>query len=446
MSDNSKVLWSEGMFLKPQHFQQQERYLETLIWDQPTSLRPNNFGLYKLKIDQKLLLLGEFSILCCQGVLPDGTVFDVPSEASPPRPLKIPPGLSNTLVYLALPLKRSGIADTAVKETTKGVYRYRTEIHDVESSNNEMTDVSEMQVKTLSFQLLLETEDLSGYLCLPIAKIKESREGNNITLDEEFLPPSLTIEAHPKFTMIFDEIIALLRNRGEALAKQITDPGYGGTAEIADFMLLQLINRNEMLLEYFLKRKGLHPEKFFIQLLQLLGELLVFTHKERRPTQFYSYQHDSLQESFDPVVLELRRSLGVIFAQSAISLELKEQTQGILVSVIPEKELLKTADFVLAVHANVSAETIHQTFSNQIKIASPEKIQELINRLLPGVDIKGLPAAPRQIPFNSGFTYFVLNRDHDLWKDIEESGSIAFHISGEFPGLELEFWAIRRRK
>jgi len=29
MSGERKVVWTEGMFLRPQHFQQQERYLES---------------------------------------------------------------------------------------------------------------------------------------------------------------------------------------------------------------------------------------------------------------------------------------------------------------------------------------------------------------------------------------------------------------------------------
>jgi CheY-like chemotaxis protein len=31
MSENNKTVWSEGMFLRPQHFQQHDRYLETLV-------------------------------------------------------------------------------------------------------------------------------------------------------------------------------------------------------------------------------------------------------------------------------------------------------------------------------------------------------------------------------------------------------------------------------
>jgi type VI secretion system protein ImpJ len=51
--------------------------------------------------------------------------------------------------------------------------------------------------------------------------------------------------------------------------------------------------------------------------------------------------------------------------------------------------------------------------------------------------------APRQIPFHAGFLYFELERGGDLWKQTEQSGVLALHVAGEFPGLELEFWAVR---
>jgi len=54
-----------------------------------------------------------------------------------------------------------------------------------------------------------------------------------------------------------------------------------------------------------------------------------------------------------------------------------------------------------------------------------------------------LPVAPRQIPFHAGCHYFELERGGDLWKQLERSGGMALHIGGEFPGLELELWAIR---
>ena len=35
----------------------------------------------------------------------------------------------------------------------------------------------------------------------------------------------------------------------------------------------------------------------------------------------------------------------------------------------------------------------------------------------------------------------IIQREH--WKQLVHSGGFAFHVAGEFPGLNLAFWAIR---
>ena len=73
-----------------------------------------------------------------------------------------------------------------------------------------------------------------------------------------------------------------------------------------------------------------------------------------------------------------------------------------------------------------------------------QKIRDLVTLQLPGVTLHPLPVAPRQIPFHTGASYFELEtRNSDLWHQLEKSGGVAMHIAGEFPGLELAFWAIR---
>jgi type VI secretion system protein ImpJ len=80
----------------------------------------------------------------------------------------------------------------------------------------------------------------------------------------------------------------------------------------------------------------------------------------------------------------------------------------------------------------------------QVKIGTVERIRDLVNLQLPGVGIRPLPVAPRQIPFHAGFTYFELEtRGNEMWKQLESSGGLAMHVAGDFPGLEIEFWAVR---
>jgi type VI secretion system protein ImpJ len=132
-----------------------------------------------------------------------------------------------------------------------------------------------------------------------------------------------------------------------------------------------------------------------------------------------------------------------VLEQTATPIPLEAKKYGISVAVVADKSLLASANFVLAVSADVPAETVRGQFPSYVKIGSVEKIRDLVNLSLPGVQLVALPVAPRQIPYNSGFVYFQMDRTNELWGQLTESGGIAMHVAGEFPGLQMELWAIK---
>ena len=93
MSDNNRVVWSEGLFLRPQHFQQQERYLEAYIEGRAAALQSYPWGLTELEIERDLLGIGKLGLRRARGVFPDGTPFVMPDTDPLPAPLEIGPQL-----------------------------------------------------------------------------------------------------------------------------------------------------------------------------------------------------------------------------------------------------------------------------------------------------------------------------------------------------------------
>ena len=89
MSRNNKVVWSEGMFLRPHHFQQHVRYLENYIEGRCADTRSYTWGFKELQLDQQLLGLGKIAISAARGVFPDGTPFNIPVDDEPPLPLEV---------------------------------------------------------------------------------------------------------------------------------------------------------------------------------------------------------------------------------------------------------------------------------------------------------------------------------------------------------------------
>ncbi|MPW16813.1 type VI secretion system baseplate subunit TssK [Paraburkholderia sp. CNPSo 3157] len=444
MSWNSKVIWSEGMFLQPQHLQQHDRYLQTQLETRAAGLRPYSWGLTALEIDEQLLKLGKVALLSCAGVMPDGTPFNLPADDDLPEPLDIPEGTRNTLIALALPVRRPGIAETGNDGSEENFARHHVSELEVVDSNDPNAAPALMQIGKLRVRLALEPDVANAYAVLGVARVVERLPDNRVVLEGDYSPPSLDYRVARRLAAFVDDLVGLLHQRGEALAARLAQPGVTGVAEVADFLLLQLINRHEPLAAHLSTMTGLHPETLYAIALQLAGELATFSQQTKRPPAYPVYRHDRLKETFAPVIDDLRASLSMVMDPHAVPIPLEERKFGLRVALVPDKNLFASAMFVLAVRAQMPAENILTGFAPQVKIGPIERIRDLVNLQLPGVGLRALPVAPRQLPFHAGFTYFELDRGNELWKQFATSAGMALHVAGEFPGLAMEFWAIRR--
>ncbi|MNP26650.1 hypothetical protein D3C76_1195130 [compost metagenome] len=208
-------------------------------------------------------------------------------------------------------------------------------------------------------------------------------------------------------------------------------------------MMLQLINRTELVLRHCLDLEQVHPEEVYRTLLAMLGDLATFSSETRRPRLDGRYQHSDQGASFRKLMEAIRQVLSMVLEQHAIELVLQQRQYGILVSPLHDHKLLGSASFVLAASAQCEAEELRQRLPAHLKAGPVEHIRQLVNLHLPGIRVKPLPVAPRQIPFHANKTYFILELSLEEQAQLERSGGFAFHVSGEFAGLELKFWAIR---
>lgn len=445
MSWNSKVVWSEGMFLRPQHFQQQDRYVETLVNGRSRYLRPYDWGIKELTLDSDVLGLGKVAIARCTGVLPDGTPVRIPDDHDPPPPLDIEDDLRDTEIVLAISLKRPGMPEIDRTSGTESVARFRTAEYEVRDNNVGFDANVQIEIGQPRLRLLPKQGDLSEYAITGIAWVVEKRSDQTVVLENRFIPPCLDCRNNTLLNGFTNEVLGALRQKIEAGAAKVSGSGSGrgGVAEVADFMRLQMLNRYEPLFAHLSEMRGLHPEALYQTCLALAGEFATFTSQSRQPPRFPVYDHDDLRGTFTPLMAELRRSFSFEPDLNAIQLPLQERRYGIHVSPITDRALLDSAVFVLAVKADVAAESLIRNFPKQTKIGPVEHIRQLVNSALPGIELRALPVAPRQIPFHSGTTYFELARSGEHWKQMANSGGFAFFITENYPGIEMAFWAIR---
>jgi len=441
MSWNSKVVWSEGMLLQPQHLQQHDRFLQAHVEARVSALRAYGWGFTRFEIDEQHLALGKLALKHYSGVLPDGTPVGLPFDEMP-LPLEIPAEARDLTVVLALPTQRHGVAEVDDRPSAENFARHRAVEYEAWDSNG-LDSSALMTVGKQRLRLAFESDVADAYTSLGVARVVERRADKRVVIDPEYCPPCLDVNAAPLLVSFLEELLGLVHQRSEAMALRLSQPGGSGAAEISDFLLLQVLNRSEPLIRHLASMTGLHPEALYQVLAPLAGELATFTRPNKRASSYPVYRHAALADSFAPLMVDLRRSLATVIDARAVQIPLEERQFGIRVAVVPDPQLLRSATFVLAVHAQMPAEAVRSGFPPQVKIGSVEKIRDLVNLQLPGIGLRPLPVAPRQLPFHAGFTYFELDRASDYWSQLTNSAGFALHVAGAFPGLEMQFWAIR---
>lgn len=444
MSWDSKVLWTEGLFLQPHHFQQADRYTEALVTGLARRMRPYAWGVNALEIDDELLKVGQFALKSCAGLTEDGTVFRVPMSDDHPPALEVPGTIKDCVVYLTVPTRRQGASEVDLSGAELSASRLRPSELEVTDSMGQQKKPVMLGIGKMRLQFALGVDDLSDKLAIPLARIIEVRPDKAIILDGSFIPSCLDIRAAQPLSGFLNELDGLLSHRMQALSARLSEgSGARGSAEVSDFMLLTVINRALPVVRHLIQIENLHPEDLFRTCVGLAGELSVFMTTDKQPPEFPPYQHDNLSGCFAPVIRTLRQYLSSVLEQTAIAIKLEERKYGISVGVIADRKLLGNAGFVLAVNADIPAEDVRRHFAGQAKIGPVEEIRQLVNSALPGITLRPLPVAPRQIPYHAGVVYFEMDADSPYWGKMTTSGGIAVHVSGQYPGLKMELWAIR---
>ncbi|MHA7776853.1 type VI secretion system baseplate subunit TssK [Roseibium sp. M-1] len=443
LNESLKPLWLEGMFLRPQHLQQHDRWVEATLEQRAQDLVPYAWGLRQVEIDPDPLQTGQIQIGIAEVIFPDGTVFSTLKNGAIASARQITVDDQGKKVYLALPLKSAGL--TELSQTGQDLRRYTKRTSEVRNINEPDKPQAAIAVGALTARIVLEGESLDETVHLPVAEIDSVTTQGEIKLSTTFIPPLLMAAASPRLISQVDQVRSLLRKRGEMLASNTSGQGESTRSGIVDLMALSITNNFEVLFGH-IAASGRHaPEYVYREFISLIGSFAAFGADNRRPPELPAYDHLDLRLTFQRLVTILEGLLSFVVEQNAVNIPLSKRDYGVWLGETSNKMVYSEGrSFILIAHANVSLEVLRTQMPIQIKIGPVEKIRELVNLQLPGVGISPLSVAPRQIPYVQNAVYFALDIDNDLWPQMQSSAAFALHLSGDYPGLGLELWAVHK--
>lgn len=455
MDQQQKVMWTDGMFLTPHHFQQQDRYLHSQMWSYARAIQHLSHGFSQLQIDEDALAVGDFLVIKAAGVFPDGLSFAMPDIDEPPPGRALGAlfgddgGIFDTQqgaqgVYLAIPSARTGVRVASDEGLVDGVAtRYRTAtiaIRDENAVGNEQ----ELQLARKNVRILLEGESLEGYSVLKIAEVMRDSTGR-VVLNQDYVPPVLSIRAAPRLELVIRRVQEVLTARSHELAAQRRDRGSGlvdyAMSESANFSLLAVINTFIPALRHYYHQTGVHPEAVYTELAKLAGALCTFS-ATGAPDQLPLYHHDDLSHTFLELERVLQDLISVVIPTRSLRLPQKLKDDAWFEVSLPEDAQPGHA-YYLGVAADLSGERLIAEVPLKVKIASAEVIDFFIAQGLRGVGVEYLSTPPQELPINPDWKYFQVLGAGDQWDEIITEGKLGVYLPGEFRNLRLECYVVK---
>ncbi|WP_343291589.1 type VI secretion system baseplate subunit TssK [Vibrio harveyi] len=429
------------MFLRPQHFQQSERAIEHEFKGLNRFQQPYNWGVYQVRINPNSLKEGVVEIEKLEAILPDMTLIELQNVNEVLPPLLVEKGTQNTLVKVVV--ASSSLKEKTIADVSEGVVsRYvlnDLDVIDVQTGQDE----ERIQVASLNVALKVSNDNLSGFVELPILKIKEVTAEGAILLDEEYTPPHLNVLKDQAMLACLKNVTGMTKIRADVVSQRLVQ-GKAASASAVDFIMLQMLNRYETILRHLGQLEQVHPLEFVTLLRGYVGELSTFSSKNKRAPLLIDYEHSNLTSTISELNQVLSQYLSIVLDQTANKLPLEVRQLGIRVTPLPDKRLLESSQFVLAVKADTSTDEIRRLVPAQLKLGPAEQIRDLINNQINGINVAPLNVVPRQIPYQTGYVYFEVIKKGPFWVRLQESGGIALQLSGQFPNSDIELWSINQ--
>ena len=447
MKHLSRVVWAEGMYLGPHHFQAQSRYFEDSIRFVAEALWDGTRGLTGCALDEDALSNGTVAIVHARGIMPDGTAFHMPESdpLPPPRDVAsvISPASNRLTVLLALPWhKNNGVNCALVPVTASDGFRY---IAETQTLHDDTTGQDEKQIRLgrKNLRIIFETEMNDDWMTLPIAAVMRSGSGKFV-FDPAFIGPTLQIGASRRLMSLLGPLIQLMEEKIGGLTRAAEAAGGAigfSTREIASFWFLHTVNASLSPLRHFYYSKRGHPQELYLELSRLAGALCTFA-LASHPRMLPAYDHEHPEECFTQLDRHIREHLELIIPTNCLSIPLHLTADYFYAGEVTDQRCFGRSTWCLAVRADMGNVELVAQVPKLVKICSERFVPELVKRALPGLSLMHTPVPPPAIAAKVATEYFLVDKKGPFWDHIVSTKRVGVYVPGDIPKPEIQLFAV----
>jgi len=439
----SRVVWAEGMYLAPQHFQAQNRYFEESFHFATASLWRDAYGLAACQLDADALRNGTVSLLHARGIFQDGLPFDIPECDPRPDPRNIVeqflPATDSLTVALAIPRWVEGQQNCDLDPLPAGNARYLSTTEMVHDENTGL-EPKPVQMGRKNIRLIVLPAKDANLLTLPIARVMRDQSGHFV-YDPTFVPPCLRISASERLATMLQKMVEILEEKSAVVTQEQQSGEKFQTGmsarQVAQFWFLHAINSSLTPLRHILMAKHRHPEELFREMSRLAGALCTFS-LDSNPRTLPAYDHYDPAPAFATLEEHILRHLEIIVPSQAIVIPLKATARYFYEGEVRDQRCLGPSRWMLGIRSPVGEADLIAKTLQLVKVCSAQFVPELVKRALPGLSLSHRQVPPAAISAKVDSQYFVINRTGPCWEHILKTRTVGVYVPGELPSPEIE--------
>lgn len=446
MIPTSKVLWGEGLFIRPQHFQQQDAYHEWRLTQAMTTLHPYAWGVRSTKIDTDALRAGRLRFIELQLILPDGEMYNAPAEDPLPEPLNLEPlfNADNALIFHAVTaaIRSHGSNLTRPQSTDESMRYFQLE----RDTADRFTDAASASISLLGkkLRILSDQQPHHDLVSLPLLRLHRNASGG-FEVDLNFIPPCASIAASPVMHLHLRRLLDILQAKVDALHGLHREPNKNviefRSGDMASFWLLHTISGAYASLTHLVHHPLLHPERLFQQLLELAGSLMTFS-KTYTLNELPAYDHKNPGPPFLQLEDILRELLETVISTRHLSIALRETEQSFHQGRLDAPQISESTRFYIGIQATLPPSELVETIPARIKVGAPEDVADRVVAAMPCITLTHAPQVPASVPVRPGCYYFALEPRGPLYERMLQAHAVSIYVPPSVPDAQLELIAI----
>ncbi len=442
----SKVLWGEGLFLRPQHFQQQDQYHEHRLNDCIGALHPFAFGVLKFDIDSDALANNTLRVTELAVRFQDGETIDAPGTDALPAPVdlaQLQPSQQTVTYYAALPAFKAFGANFNQSAQNANVARF---VQDNRDTPDLYTNAAQAQLAFLKkdMRLVSELDPRDSYTCFPLLRLRRAGAGG-FEQDPAFVPPSLSIKSSPVLMAQLRRLVDALQAKVSALYGHHREPSSNvieyRSGDMSSFWLLHTASSTYATMMHYLHHPSLHPERLYEQLLGAAGALMTFS-KSWNLSDLQPYQHADPGPAFAQLHLIIRELLDTVISSKYFAIALAEVKPSYHHGKLDSEKIDDKTAFYLAVSAAMPVIELVEVVPLRFKVGAPDDVDKFVLAAMPGVRLQHAPQVPAAVPVRPDTCYFTIEAKGQMYERMLQAKSISIYAPAGMQELKLNLVAV----